>query len=77
MLRWICDATRLDRVRVECIKGSLDITNTANKMKENRLKLFRYAERKNNGNVLEKIGERRIRKKVCQRKKKWGLLGKI
>lgn len=40
MLRWTYGVTRLDRVRNKCIKGSLGVTNIAEKMRENKLNWF-------------------------------------
>lgn len=41
---WICDVTRLNRIRNEYLRGSLGVANKSQKMKENRLKWFGYVE---------------------------------
>lgn len=51
ILRWTCDATLWDKIRNEYIRGSLKVSNLFGKIKENRLMLFGYIKRKNNGDV--------------------------
>jgi hypothetical protein len=37
MLRWMCGVTRMDRIRIEYIMGSLKVAPVTEKMRSNRL----------------------------------------
>lgn len=60
MLRWKCGVTKMDTIRKECISESLNITNTAKKMRKNRLRLFGHVKGNNNNNKVKKIDEIRV-----------------
>lgn len=45
MLRKICGVAGTDRISNEYVKGNLDVTNIATKMRENRLTWFGHVER--------------------------------
>lgn len=71
------DVIRINKIRNEYVKESLDTTNIPCKIK-NRLRWCGHIKRRNNDNIV-KIGEiriDRIEEKVGQ-KSEWGLLGKI
>lgn len=53
MLRWMFSVTRSDRIRDERIRGSLGITDIDGKMKEDKSRQFKRAERKNNNKKSE------------------------
>jgi hypothetical protein len=42
MLRWMNGVTREDRIRNEYVRCSIVVASTVDKMRENRLKWFRY-----------------------------------
>lgn len=56
----MCGLTRVDRVRNECIRGSLDVTNITKKMRKNRLRWLGHVKRRINVNIVKKIREIRI-----------------
>lgn len=59
MPRWMCDVTRLDKIRNEHTRESSDVTNIAEKMKNNRLKWFgRVARRYSQKARWKKSGEK-------------------
>lgn len=51
--------SRNDRIRNECIKGSLGVMVIVVEMRENRWRWFRHIERRSNDDIVEKIGELR------------------
>lgn len=47
----------LDRIRNGCTRRSLRVTNIAEKMKENRLRMFEHVEKRNNDKLVKKISK--------------------
>ena len=40
MIRWICAHARLDKIRIEVIRGKIGVASIEDKMKETRLRWF-------------------------------------
>lgn len=47
----------LNRIRNGCTRGSLRVTNIAEKMKENRLRMSEHVEKRNNDKLVKKISK--------------------
>lgn len=56
MLKWIYGVISLDRIRNEYLRGSLGVTEIDRKIIKNKLRWFRCAERKNNDEIVKKMG---------------------
>lgn len=56
----MCSVTRIFKIRNEYIIESLSVTNIAEKIIENRLKLFGLVERKNINNMVKKVGKLKV-----------------
>jgi len=71
----MCGLTRLDRIRNECIRGSLGITTLAGKMRENGLRWFRNVEKRKNNKLAKNVSElvAEVEDEVRQRKSGWWL----
>lgn len=46
MLRWMSGVIRSERIRDECRKGILGVTNIVWKIRDNRLRWFKHVERR-------------------------------
>lgn len=68
-------AIRSDSFRNEYIKKSLGVTNMTGKISENILRWFGYVERKNNDEILKKIGELRVERNQEWSRQKGELYG--
>lgn len=56
MLMWVCDVTRLDRIRNRCKKASLGVTDK--NIKQNKLIWFgRDVKRRNNDEIVRRYVE--------------------
>lgn len=60
MLRCMRGVTKLDRIRNEFIRRGLGVTNMAEKIREKKLRWFRHVDRRNNDDIVKKIGEIRL-----------------
>lgn len=60
-LRWMCGMTNLNRRKNEYKRGSLWVTNIAEKIKENNLRSFEYVKRRNNDDIDKKINKKIIK----------------
>lgn len=56
----MCCSTKLDKVSNECIKENLEVMNLVGEMKENRLKWFGRAERRNNDEIVKNMDKIRV-----------------
>lgn len=68
---------KLDRVKNEYIRRSLEMDDMAGKIRENRFRWFGYVKKKNNDKIVKKIGELRIGKseeRVGRKRNEWRLL---
>ena len=68
MLRWMSGATRKDKIRNECIRGTVKVGPMSRKIQESRLRSFGHVERRSKDYVgkrvrrLEVPGKRKIRR---------------
>lgn len=42
MLKWMYDATRLDKIRNQCMRGSVGVKGIAGNMRENRRRWYTH-----------------------------------
>ncbi|KAJ8724185.1 hypothetical protein PYW07_008165 [Mythimna separata] len=54
MLRWMCGVTRMDKVRNECIRGSLKVAPVTEKLEGNRLPWYGYVKRRDKTYVTKR-----------------------
>ena len=52
MLRWTCGVTKKDKIRNEHVRGSVKVAPVAEKITENRLKLYGHVRRRKEGHGL-------------------------
>ena len=57
MLRWMCGASKEDRIRNENIRGSVKATELSKKMQEVRLRWYGHVMRRENDYVGRKVME--------------------
>lgn len=57
ILKWTRGVTNFDRIRNECTRGTLGVTNKSRKMRDNRLTWFEHVE---NREIVKKIGDIRV-----------------
>lgn len=57
MLKWMYSVTRTNIIRIERIRENLGAPNVTGKMRENGLKRFGRVMKRNNEDLVKKIGE--------------------
>ncbi|XP_021725624.1 uncharacterized protein LOC110692850 [Chenopodium quinoa] len=55
MLRWICGNTLRDRIRNEVIRKKVGVTGIADKLRENRLRLFGHVRQRPEGAPVRRV----------------------
>ena len=55
MLRWICGATKNDKIRNEYVRGSVKVAPVTKKITEKRLKWFEHVKRRDQGHILRRM----------------------
>lgn len=53
----MCGVTRLDKIKKDRIKGSLEVADTAGRMKENGLEWYGRVERMNTDEIIKRARE--------------------
>jgi hypothetical protein len=56
MLRWMCGVIRIDRIRNDYIRESLELAPVTEKMRSNRLALYGHVMRRDEGHCDMVIG---------------------
>jgi predicted 2-oxoglutarate/Fe(II)-dependent dioxygenase YbiX len=55
MLRWMCGLTRMDRIRIEYIRGSLKVAPVTEKMRSNRFAWYEHVIRKDESHITKRM----------------------
>ena len=73
MLRWMCGVTKLDKMRIERIRGTSKVGEITKKVQEMRLKWYRHVMRREEHNVGRREMEMKVQgiRKRGRPKRRW------